>query len=60
MKKFLILLLFPFIGMAQIINTPATRLEKELNGKVKALVERTYDVFQGNLKTKTSCNRKLL
>ena len=52
MKKFLILLLFPFIGMAQIINTPATRLEKELNGKAKALVERTYDVFQGNLKQK--------
>lgn len=52
MRKFLILLLFPFIGMAQIINTPATRLEKELNGKAKALVERTYDVFQGNLKQK--------
>ena len=29
MKKFLILLLFPFIGMAQIINTPSTRLMKK-------------------------------
>ena len=54
MKKcmFLTLLCFPVLVMAQMINYPATKQEKELVGEVKALTERVYDVFNGNVKQK--------
>lgn len=49
---FLTLLCFPVLVMAQMINYPATKQEKELVGEVKALTERVYDVFNGNVKQK--------
>ena len=48
----LFLCLFPLLGMAQIVNPPITRADKELKGEVKTMVERTYDVYRGELKQK--------
>ena len=48
----LFLCLFPSLGMAQIVNPPITRADKELKGEVKTMVERTYDVYRGDLKQK--------
>ena len=39
MKKMLFLCLFPSLGMAQIVNPPITRADKELKGEVKTMVE---------------------
>ncbi len=52
MKKMIFLCLFPSLGMAQIVNPPITRADKELKGEVKTMVERTYDVYRGDLKQK--------
>ena len=49
---FLTLLCVPLLGVAQMINTPASRQEKKLVGEVKSYTERVYDVFNGNVQQK--------